>query len=116
MPGAGNTAVVTNLAQFVNEGLQYTDTISGTSGPQDITNWGLTFVVHAYGDPNTVYITKTVGSGIALTTPLAGVATVTIAAADVAGMLPNEYEWLMYRTDDSSNRVISRGLFTLMRR
>jgi hypothetical protein len=48
---------------------------------QDITGWGLTFVVHAYGDPNIIYISKTIGSGISVPTPSNGQATITIAAA-----------------------------------
>lgn len=109
-------ATITNISMYIGEDRPFIDVIYRSDGvtPQDITGWGLTFVVHAYGDPNITYITKSIsGGGITVPVPSNGQATVTIAAADTASMMPNLYQWYIQRTDGANNNVLSAGLFTL---
>lgn len=117
--GAGATIV--NIAMYLGSAKVFEDTIYGTDGstPQDITGWGLAFVVHKYGDQYTTFITKTTGGGgIALTDPQNGVLQVTLAETDtvvssVPVIFPGQYEYYIQRTDVGNTDTLSRGLFTL---
>ncbi|SRR6266566_4212443 len=114
---AGNAAVVTNLAIFQGEDKVFQDQIYQADGvtAQDITNWAVSVVVHAYGDPITIFFTLTVGSGVTLVPPTtAGILQFTVAAALTTGMFPGEYEWRCERTDSGQDAVLSRGLFTIL--
>jgi hypothetical protein len=102
---------VVNLSMSVGEDQPFTDTITKADGvtPQDVTGWTFTFVVHAYGDPNVVYITKTPTAPV----PSNGQVNYTVANADTINMLPNCYQWYIARTDGANNKQLSGGLFSL---
>lgn len=80
----------------VERGQDATITVS-MSPEQDITGWTISAIVRAYNG-GTALVTKTVGSGIALTTPATGVFTVTFAAADLS-LTPGAYVWEITRTN-----------------
>ena len=111
---------------FVGEAKVFRDKIYQSDGatPQDVTGWSYTFVVHAYGDPSTVFITKSTGGfGITPSNPTATPPVsynwafdTAIVAADTAGMFPNQYEYYFYRTDDPNQAEPTRGLFTLLQK
>ena len=113
MPVAGVTA---NLAQFVGEDKIYQDQILQADGvtPQDITNWQITFTMHAYGDPATVFFTKTVGSGISVPQPNNGICQITVAQADTINLNPGQYSYSIIRTNPNADAVPTYGLFTLL--
>ncbi len=108
-------ATITNLSQYVGEDKQFIDTILQPDGvtPQNIANWLLTFVVHAYGDPNVVYITLTIGTGLTVPMPTNGQVTITNAMANTLNMRPGLYQWFIQRTDSGNSAILSGGLFTL---
>lgn len=112
-----------NLAQAVGEDKLYQDTIFQSDGttPQNITSWSVSFTVHAYNDPTLVYFQKTiingtVQDGIAFPDPTHGVMNITVANADTVNMPPGEYEYIIERTDTGNDAVLTRGLFTLLRK
>lgn len=83
--------------------------------PVDLTAWvALSFIIHRYGDPNIVYVTKTAGSGVVFTNRTAGLVTITISATDIANMLPDTYHWRLERTDSGSDYVPDLGTYTLL--
>lgn len=102
---------IVNLSIHVGEDQPYTDTIVKADGitPNDVTGWTFTAVVHAYGDPNIVYITKTPTAPV----PSNGQVTFTFANADTLNMQPGQYYWFIARNDINNYRVLSEGLFTL---
>lgn len=109
-------AVVTNLSIFVGEDKLFQDQIYEADGTtqQDVTGWHLTFTVHAYHDPSTVFITKTVGSGVTLVPPTTeGVVDILVSSSDTLGIWPGVYQWKLERTDSGSEAVLSLGLFTV---
>lgn len=109
-------AVVTNLTIFLGEDKTFVDQIFEADGTtkQDVTGWDLTFTVHAYHDPSTVFITKTVGSGITLVPPTTnGVVNILIDSTDTIGIWPGVYSWKLERTDTGLDAVLSLGLFTV---
>lgn len=113
------SAVVADLVMFLGTDKTFADTIYQSDGvtPQDITNWSLKFVVHAYGDQSTVFITKTTGGGgITIPLPTNGLANITVNAADTVNMFPGQYGWYVERTDSGADDVLSYGLFTLLQR
>ena len=108
-------ATIVNLSMSIGEDQPFTDTIVKADGvtPQDITNWALTFTIHAYGDPNIVYVTKTIGSGLTVPVPANGQVNIAMQNADTVNMYPGLYQWRIERTDTGNDRVLSTGLFTL---
>ncbi len=111
-------AVLANLSQFTGEDRIYQITVysSGTT-PQNITGWSLAFRVHVYGDPGSLFLTKTTGGGgIVLTNPTLGILQVSLAAADTSSLTPDEYQFFLERTDTSNDLILTAGLFTLLRR
>lgn len=110
-------SVTSNLAQHLATDRQFQFTVYRSDGvtPQDLTSWvAVSFVVHAYDDPNVVYITKTVGSGVVFTDRTNGIITVTIDSADVTSMRTGLYAWKLERTDSGSDFVIGLGLYSLL--
>jgi len=106
-----------NLSQYVNTDKSFRLTAYGLDKvtPVDLTAWvAVSFIIHAYGDPNVVYITKTVGSGVTFTNRPAGVMTVSLDAADVASVPPGGYQWRLERTDSGSDYVVGLGSFSLL--
>lgn len=83
--------------------------------PQNITGWSLAFTVHDLD--GTVYFVKaTGGGGIALTTPLSGLATVTLNSADTLELVPRPYLFRGERTDAGADAVETRGLMIVQPR
>jgi len=107
-----DAAVIVNLFQYVNTDKQFQFTVYKSDGvtPQDVTGFTISLVVHAYGDPNVAYFTKSA----ALTTPTKGVVTVTVSAADNASMPPNLYDYRLERTDAANDIVLARGTYSLL--
>lgn len=107
-----------NLSQFIDTDKSFVVTVRRLDGvtPENITGWTMQFTVHAYGDPNVVYITKTVGSGITISNGPAGELTVTIDDDDVDDMVPGGYEYRLERTTAGSEFIIGRGMYTLLSR
>ena len=67
---------------------------------EDLTSWAVSFVAGA--------LALTVGAGIVLTTPLSGVLTVTLTAAQTAAL--NEFTgYKLRRTDTDANTVLAFG-------
>jgi hypothetical protein len=96
--------------------LPFTIYQSDESTPQDITGWSLSWMVKRRktdADADAI-VTKTVSAGIALTTPLSGVCTVTVTDTDIAdirgGVL---YYHELKRTDAGFETVLSYGTLTL---
>lgn len=83
---------------------------------QNITGWALSWMVkkrRTDADADAL-ITKTTSSGIALTTPLSGICTVTVTDADVANIRGGElYYHELKRTTDGAETVLSYGKFGL---
>lgn len=111
-------AITANLAFFSGEKKIIQDSVFQSNGttPQDITGWSVTFKMHHYGDPSSALVTKTVGSGIVLTTPTSGIMQITLDAVDTVSIHPGLYEYYVERTDSSSNAVVTRGCITLQQR
>ena len=109
-------AVIANIFQYVGTDKQFQLTVYQADGVtlQDITGWTVSFIIHAYGDPNIVYVTKTVGSGVVLTTPTRGVLTATISATDVTSILPGLYQWRAERTNSANDIVVGTGTYSLL--
>ena len=104
-----------NIVWYIGEDVSIPDTIYQADGitPENITGWSVSFIVHAIGS-STPLITKTVGAGIVLTTPLSGLLTVTIAAADSATLAANQYCFKVVRTDAGADAILTTGFLTLL--
>lgn len=107
-----------NLSQFIDTDKSFKVTARNLDGatPTNITGWTATFTVHAYGDPNVVYFSKTVGTGITISNGLAGEMTIAVDDDDVDDLLPGQYEYRLERTNAGSEFVIGRGMYTLLQR
>lgn len=109
-------ATIANLFQYIGTDKQFQVSVYQADGVtrQDVSGWAVSFIVHAYGDPNVVYVTKTVGSGVTLTTPTQGVITATVSASDTTNMPPGLYQWRMERTDSANDVVTGTGTYSLL--
>ena len=89
--------------------------VDSTGAAVDITGWAVTYVLVPVGsDANVVpMISKTVGSGITLTTPASGILTVTIADTDTDDTLGGTYYYELRRTDASNEDVLAYGTVEL---
>ena len=106
-----------NLAHPTGTDKSFKITVRNLDGvtPTNITSWTMSFVIHAYGDPNIVFVTKTVGSGITISNATAGELTVTVSASDVSAILPGEFSWKLERiAPDSSTFVIGKGNYSMI--
>jgi hypothetical protein len=81
---------------------------NGTTA-QDITGWALEWVLKTSYDATTTVLSKTTVSGIALTTPLSGICTVSIADTDTDALQPKTYVHVLKRTDDGSESILTYG-------
>jgi hypothetical protein len=83
---------------------------NGTTA-QDITGWSLEWVLKADYDTSTALLTKTTGgSGIALTTPVSGICTVTVDDTDTDSILPGRsYVHVLKRTDSGNESILTYG-------
>lgn len=84
---------------------------------QNITGWALSWMLKdsEYDADADAVLTKTTDSGIALTTPLSGICTVTIADTDTSTLDAKLYRHELKRTDDGSETVLSYGFAVLLR-
>jgi len=108
-----------NLVQYAGIDKQFSFTVRGLDGviPIDLTSWtAVAFTIHAYGDPNVVYLTKTLGSGVVFTDRLRGTLTVTVGSGDLDGMSVDGYQWRLERTDAGNDYVVEAGLYSLLTR
>lgn len=94
-----------------DKALVFTIYESDETTPQDITGWTVSWrLKRRQSDADSAaLLTKTVGSGIALTTPLSGVLTVSIADTDTDAILAGSYFHELKRTTDGSETVLSFG-------
>lgn len=84
--------------------------------PQDITGWALIFVFRkAPSTADPALISKTTSAGIALTTPLSGVCTVTIEDTDTEDLAEGKYYYSLKRTDAGSETILTFGSVQLRR-
>ena len=111
--------ITVDAGWFTNEDKQFVFSITQPDGvaAQDVTGWNLSWLLKAHkNDADTAAkITKTTLSGIALTTPLSGVVTVTISDTDTLALAPGNYYHELKRTDDGSETVLSYGSAALLR-
>ena len=104
-------AIKTDIEFHVGEDKSLVVTVTGT----DITGWTIEFAMaQEYGGP--ALFTKTVGSGIALTTPASGIFTVTISDTDTDGLEAGDYVWDAKRTTAGQEYVVAYGKATLLGR
>lgn len=95
---------VTGIFSGEDRSIQFT--VKDSAGAAvDVTGWAISFVA---GN-----VTKTVGSGVTLTTPAAGVVTVALGATDTTALLGgNNYK--LRRTDTGYNTVLAYGSITVL--
>ena len=83
---------------FIGETKVLRFTITDASGvAQNITGWTMDFKMSATLSGDRLF-TKTVGAGIVLTSPTAGICDVTVAAADTTALTPTTYYYVLRRT------------------
>lgn len=114
------TTLTVNLAFFAGEDKTIDCIVyqSDIVTRANITGWNFAFTVHAYGDPLTVFFTKTTGAGnITITNALQGELQITINAADTSSLrVSNQYEHYLSRTDLGDNCLCAHGLLSLLQR
>jgi hypothetical protein len=106
--GAGDMAENVNLGCFAGEDVVISFTVRRSGVAIDITGWAVTF--RLLTSAGLEVAEKTVGSGVTLTDPEAGVLTVTLASADTdqaAGI----YSHTLARTDSGGKTVLAYGQF-----
>ena len=87
---------------FAGEDRDLVYTVADSAGAAvDVTGWAISWVAGA--------VTKTVGAGVALTTPASGVVTVTLAAADTEALSGLLSHYRLRRTDTGANVVLAYG-------
>ena len=89
--------------------------------PRSVSGWAVSFTVKQKVGLNTV-ISKTVGSGVALTDTTRGVITVTLSASDTSALEISDnlsegesYHYDLKRTDSGYKTVLAKGAFVLDR-
>jgi hypothetical protein len=80
--------------------------------PLDITGWVVDWKVSLTNSGDRLF-TKSVGSGIALTTPLQGILDVSINAADTLTLVPGTYFYALRRTTAGSESELAYGSMVL---
>jgi len=114
----GNVSVPTinNIAHYIGEDKTFQVKIFQADGitPANITNWTFSFTVHAYGDPSTIFYTKsTAGGTITILDPVNGLVQIVCSSADTLGFLANEYQFFLERIDIGNTFLTTIGLYTL---
>ena len=101
-----------NLSQMKGEDKVWTVTLDGNP---NITGWAITFVLKKRLGDSSALITKTVGSGIVLTTPTTGIFTVTIAAADTNASTVGDgkFRYEIFRSDAGAIDVLDYGEYEI---
>lgn len=92
--------------------VDFTVYVGKTTTVQNITGWSVSWQVKAKRTDTSVIISKTVGAGIVLTTPVSGVLTVTVSADDIASLIGEKQYWHELKRTDSKS-VLAQGPFTL---
>lgn len=106
----------TNLSMSLGDTANFTDAILDAAGAAvDVTGWAFAFVLHAAGDPGTVYLTLTSGSGrVTVPTPtVAPQIAWSVLSTDVPLLPAGAYGWYMQRTDSPNPVGLSGGQFTI---
>lgn len=105
-----------NLSHHLDTDKSFQITLRNLDGVTltNITGWAIQFVLHAYGDPNIIYVTKTVGSGITISNGPAGLLTVAVDDTDVTSIPIGNYWWRIERTDAGSEFVIGQGSYSIL--
>jgi hypothetical protein len=87
---------------------------NGTTA-QDLTGWTLSWTLKRFASDLDVaaILTKTTVSGITLTTPGSGVATVAVADTDTDPIVPGLYHHELKRTNAGNETVLSYGTAVL---
>lgn len=102
---------------YTGEDKTLTFTIYQSDGTtaQNITGWSLSYTWKKHlSDPDSAAVlTKTTSSGIALTTPVSGICTVTIADTDTDALTARTYVHELKRTDAGSETVLTTGTVVL---
>ena len=110
------TSINQDFTMYAGDSKTLTVTVTdGAGAAKNITSATITWkMLEEQG--GTVKLTKTVGSGIALTTPSSGIFTVTIAAADTSAFLAGQYYHEAEVTDSGSLvSTVLTGTITLKR-
>ncbi len=104
-------ASLANISFYKGEDVVLTVSMTPTTA---ISGWTLQFTMRTqYGDP-TALVTKTNGSGIAITDSVNGVFTVSLASADTAGLDLRAYVYDIQRIDSGARTVLTIGNLTLL--
>ena len=102
---------------FTGEDKTITATIYQADGttPQNISGWSLSYLwKRAKTDTDAeAVLVKTTSGGIALTTPVSGECTITIADTDTDGLVARQYWHELKRTDAGSETVLTTGTVEL---
>lgn len=95
---------------YIGEAKSLVFTIYQSDGttPQNITGWAVTYNLRTSKTASAT-ISKTVGSGITLTTPASGILTVTLSASDTSALTERTYVQGLKRTDSGSETVLAEG-------
>lgn len=82
-----------------------------TGAAQDITGWSLEYTMRRRAMDPEALVTKTVGSGITLTSPATGQGTITMLPADTASLRGRVFRHALRRTDSgfASSVIPGRG-------
>jgi hypothetical protein len=104
-------ASLANISVYQGEDVVLTVTMSPATA---ISGWTLQFTLRTqYGDP-TALVTKTIGSGIAITDPVNGIFTVSLASADTADLGLRAYVYDIQRIDSGARTVLTIGNLTIL--
>lgn len=105
--GSTSKPVQVDITLWRGEAISIVATITSTN----ITGWAISCIVRPkVREANEAFITKSVGSGIALTTPASGILTITLSATDT-DLEPGSYDYTIARTDSGSEVVLTWGSF-----
>lgn len=99
---------------FIGEHKTLRFTVLDSAGAAvDITGWLIDFKISATNSGARLF-TKSVGSGIVLTTPASGILDVTINAADTTALAAGTYFYAVRRTTASNETELAYGTAALL--
>lgn len=109
------TATAQNLTMYQGDTKSLVFTVTDDAGaPKNITGATVRWVLQRWVTDSTPILDKGVGTGIALTTPLSGVLTVTLTPADTLA-LQGDFWHELEITDTSTNvSTVSTGQITIL--
>jgi len=81
---------------------------------KNITGWTLAFTLRQSAGDATALVTKTVGAGITITTPLSGIFQVSLEDIDTIALAPGKYAYDCKRMDAGAEAVLVYGTLTLL--